>query len=50
MATPSSSRVLLGARAEIGRLVSLDAAASGIGGEGAAGHLEIERLASQREP
>ena len=40
-------RVLLAARAELGRLVGLDAAAAGIGGEDTAGHLEIERLASQ---
>ena len=40
-------RVLLAARAELGRLVSLDAAASGIGRQDAAGHLEIERLARQ---
>lgn len=40
-------RVLLAARAELGRLVGLGAAASGIGGDDADGHLEIERLASQ---
>ena len=40
-------RVLLAARAELGRLISLDAAASGIGGDDADGHLEIERLACQ---
>jgi hypothetical protein len=40
-------RALLAARAELGRLVILDAAASGNGGEDAAGHLEVERLARQ---
>src|SRR5215467_7758327 len=40
-------RVLLAARAELGRLVGLDAAAAGIGGEHTDGHLGIERLAGQ---
>jgi len=40
-------RVLLAAQAELGRLVGLDAAASGIGGEDTGGHLEIERLTGQ---
>ena len=40
-------RVLLAARAELGRLISLHAAASGIGGDDADGHLETERLAGQ---
>ena len=40
-------RVLLAARAELARLVGLDAAAAGIGGQDTDGHLEIDRLASQ---
>ena len=40
-------RVLLAARAELVRLIGLDADTSGTDGEDADGHLEIERLASQ---